>query len=131
MKGKDVYRKKLVVQNFYGPVGNLDPDPLQWTYRDAPEERKYPDYGAWTNQMKAEKLKAKYSEFIEVRPRAAALLVELFGDTAFKVFAHFQFDKISESKCLDLLTMLCSIEEEEDENRALRAISNHIPGEIT
>lgn len=131
MKGKDVYRKKLVVQNFYGSVGNLDPDPLQWTYRDAPEERKYPNYGAWANQMQAEKLKAKYSQFIETRPRAAALLTELFGGAAFKVFAHFQFDKISESKCLDLLTMICSIAEDEEENRALRALSNHIPGEIT
>ena len=81
--------------------------------------------------MRAEKLKEKYNRFVKIRPRTATLLVELFGDAAFKVFAHFQLDKISEGVCLDLLTILCPIAEEEDECRAVRAISNYIPGEIT
>ena len=122
MKYKDMYMKRI------------DYGPFTWVQgtRHLQEQRQYPDYGEWSEQMRAQKLRDKYNAFFEKRPKAAALLVELFGDSAFKVFSDFKFDKISETQCIELLAILRPIEDGEDEDRGVVAISNHIPlGNIT
>ncbi len=74
-------------------------------------------------QLQAEKLKNRFEEFKESNPNAYALLVTLFGSAAFKVFKHFDIDRLTESKCLELLKFLAPVEDCDGESRAYQAIS--------
>ncbi len=113
----------------------IDYGPFTWVRGSSPQEyqnQQHPNYLEWANQYRQERLVQQYANFVEKRPKAAALLAELFGDAAFRVFAHFKLDRISEAQCMELLSILHSLEDDEDEDRAIQAISNHIPlGNIT
>ena len=129
MNGKHYYYKKR------------DPDetPYQWEpahpmHRSDqlnPSDYYPPEYfEQHSMQLKAEKLKAKFIAFRKSSVHAAALLDELFGDAAFKVFAHFKLDKLSESKCLELVKLLRPTTDRDGASRELQAISSHIDDEI-
>jgi hypothetical protein len=115
MKGKDFYYKQIE----YGP--------FTWALGDKNMHKSVADYGVYAQQVRSEILKEKYEAFLKIRPHASAVLVELFGEAAFKVFLHLDFSNISESQCLEILSILRPIEDDEDDSRAIRAMF----GEIT
>ena len=54
----------------------------------------------------------------------------LFGNSAFKVFKHFDIDRLSEGKCLELLKFLAPVDDSSEESRALQAITTPSLDEI-
>lgn len=119
-KGKDFMRRNIQLPNEY--------------YRNAEDYYKNfypPDF--WESskqQLQAEKLKNAFEDFKKTKPNAYALLCELFGKSAFKVFKHFDIDKLSEGKCLELLKFLTPVDDSSEESRALQAITTPSLDEI-
>jgi hypothetical protein len=81
-------------------------------------------------ELRVSKLKKGFSDFERDSPNAYALLKEMFGNKAHLVFSHLELDKLTELKCLELLTFLVPILPEEEESREYQAISTPSLDEI-
>lgn len=127
MNGKSYYYNKQPGKSDWDSA----PYPMHTNDRVNPSDYYPPEYfEQHSMQLKAEKLKAKFTAFRESNVHAAALLDELFGDAAFKVFADLKLGKLSESKCLELVKLLRPTTDRDGASRELQAISSHIDDEI-
>lgn len=81
-------------------------------------------------ELRVERLKKSFGDFERDSPNAYALLKEMFGDKAHLVFSHLELHKLNEVKCLELLTFLVPITQEDEESREYQAISTPSLDEI-
>jgi len=120
VKGKDfIYRNIHNPEEYYRNPKDYYEDFYPKNYFDQSAE-----------QLRVEKLKKTFADFEQDHPNAYALLKELFGDKAHLVFNHLELDKLSEAKCLELLSFLVPITDDGGESREYNAISTPSIDEI-
>ena len=120
-----VKRKDFIYRNIHNPEEYYR-NPKDY-YEDF-YPKNYFDQSA--EQLRVETLKKTFVEFERKHPNAYALLKEMFGDKAHLVFNHLELDKLSEAKCLELLSFLVPITDDAEESREYKAISTPSLDEI-
>ncbi len=120
MKGKDfIYRNIHNPEEYYRNPKDYYEDFYPKNYFENSAE-----------ELRVEKLKKSFGEFERDSPNAYALLKEMFGDTAHLVFSHLNLDLLTEAKCLELLSFLVPVTQDDEETREYKAISTPSLDEI-
>ena len=79
-----------------------------------------PTFGRVQATITGRETKKRFEDFKKTKPNAYALLCELFGKSAFKVFKDFDVDKLSEGKCLELLKFLAPVDDSSEERERFK-----------